>query len=77
MMILLSIILVRLASSFLILFFFLTRISSQECSSLLFQVCIGSKQTPIFEGLKSHLKLLQSQPGEGAKTLNKPSFLAL
>lgn len=77
MMILLqrTIFLVRLASNFLIIF--LSRVSSVECSSLLFQVSIGSEQTPIFEGLKSRFKLLQSQPGEGAKTLNKPFFLVL
>lgn len=76
-MILLNIFLGRLASSFVILFFF--KLESHHKSALLscskYALAVSKQQ--FFQGLKSHVKLLQSQPGEGAKTLNKPFFLAL
>lgn len=77
MMILLDIFLVRLASSFLILFFFKPESHHKRALLSCFKYALAVSKHQFFEGLKSHLKLLQSQPGEGAKTLNKPFFLAL
>lgn len=77
-MILFNIFLVRLASSFLILFFSKNKESHHK--GALFscvKYALAVSKTQFFEGLKSHLKLLQSQPGEGAKALNKLFFLAL